>query len=80
MTTNIDKAGRLVAAATEEDELVTQGAEKMLTTPPENCAADIIKGLRRGHNRILTGNNSSTMFWLARLFPNSYPKLLKLLG
>jgi NAD(P)-dependent dehydrogenase (short-subunit alcohol dehydrogenase family) len=78
--TNIDKAGRLVAAATEEDELVNQGAEDLLITPPEDCAADIIKGLRRGHNRILTGNKSSTMFWLARLLPNSYPKILKLLG
>jgi short-subunit dehydrogenase len=52
-------------------------AEKTLITPPEKCAADIINGLRRGNNRIITGNKSTSMWWMARLFPNSYPALLK---
>ena len=42
--------------------------------------ADIIRGLRKGSNRIITGNKASTMFWMTRLFPNSYPQLLRLLG
>ena len=78
--TNIEKASRLCAAATEEDSLFSQKSEKMLQTPPEDCAADIIRGLRKGSNRIITGNKSSTMFWMGRLFPNAYPRLLRLLS
>jgi hypothetical protein len=52
----------------------------MLQTPPADCAADIIRGLRNGKRRILTGKYSRTMFWLARWLPNSYPRLLKMLG
>jgi short-subunit dehydrogenase len=58
-----------------EEEQVSASAEKMLLTSPEHCAADILKGIRRGR-RILTGNKSTTMFWLARLLPNAYPRVL----
>jgi NAD(P)-dependent dehydrogenase (short-subunit alcohol dehydrogenase family) len=78
--TNIEKAGRVCAAATDEDRLIAASAEKMLQTPPADCAADIIRGLRNGKRRILTGKYSRTMFWLARWLPNSYPRLLKMLG
>ncbi len=77
--TNIEKGGRTCAAASDEDRKLAAHAEKLLQTPPEDGAADIIRGLRRGDRRIITGNKSSTMFWLARLFPNTYPKLLSLL-
>ncbi len=75
--TNIDRDGRVCAAATEQDTAFEKESEKLLQTPPKDCAADIIRGLRSGRKRILTGNKSSTMFWMARLFPNSYPKLLR---
>lgn len=78
--TNIDKAGRVCAAATDQDREFAAQAEKLLQTPPADCAADIIRGLRQGKRRILTGNKSTTMFWLARWFPNTYPRLLKNLG
>jgi len=78
--TNIEKAGKMCAAATAEDAKVASIADALLVTPPEQCAADIIRGLRRGHNRIVTGNKSSTMFWLSRLLPNAYPRILSLLG
>jgi NAD(P)-dependent dehydrogenase (short-subunit alcohol dehydrogenase family) len=78
--TSIEKSGRTCAAATDEDRRFSQSAAKLLRTPPEDCAADIIRGLRKGKKRIVTGNKSSTMFWMARLFPNSYPQLLRLLG
>jgi hypothetical protein len=48
----------------------------MLLTSPQHCAADILKGIRRGDRRIPTGNKSITMFWLARLLPNAYPRVL----
>jgi len=78
--TSIEKAGRSCAAATDADRLFSGQAEKLLKTPPQDCAADIIRGLRKGSNRIITGNKSSTMFWLARLFPNMYPRLLRTLA
>lgn len=78
--TNIERAGRVCAAATEADREFSTQAEKLLKTPPADCAADIIRGLRKGKKRILTGNKSTTMFWMARWFPNSYPRLLKMLG
>jgi len=76
--TNIEKAGRRVKAAGADEEKFSQTAAKLLVTPPEDRAADIIKGLRNGNKRIVTGYRSATMFWLPRLFPNAYPTLLKL--
>ena len=78
--TNIEKSGRLCQAATEADSQFSKNAEKLLKTPPAECAADIIRGLRKGSNRIITGHRSGAMFWMGRLVPNFYPRLLRLLG
>ncbi len=78
--TNIGRTGRSCAAATEVDVEFARKADDLLRTPPDHCAADIIRGLRKGSNRIITGNKASTMFWMTRLFPNRYPQLLRLLG
>jgi NAD(P)-dependent dehydrogenase (short-subunit alcohol dehydrogenase family) len=75
--TNIEKAGRRAAAAGTEEAAFEGLAEKMLLTPPEDCAADIVAGIERGKKRILTGSKSTTLFWLSRLMPNGYPALLK---
>ena len=75
--TNIEKAGRRVKDAGDEEATFAAMGEKMLLTPPEECASDIINGMRKGHKRIITGNKSTTMFWMARLFPNLYPTILK---
>ena len=78
--TNIDKAGRRAAVAGREERIFERGAEKLLLTPPEECAADIIAGILRGDKRILTGNKSTMLYWLSRLLPNSYPKILRMLA
>ncbi len=78
--TNIEKAGRRVLLAGVEEAKFQEMGQKLLITPPEECAADIIRGMRNGEKRIITGNKSSTMFWLARLFPNSYPAILRLVA
>ncbi len=78
IATNIERAGRRVKAAGPQEEEFAQLTAKMLRTPPERCAADIINGVRKGNKRIVTGYKSSTMFWLPRLFPNAYPSLLKM--
>ena len=64
---NLETAGRRVKAAGAEEDGFSRTAEKVLTTPPEECAADIIKGLRKGNKRIVTGNKSTSMFWMARV-------------
>lgn len=78
--TSIEKSGRSCADATDEDRQFSGQSDKLLVTPPADCAADILKGLLKGKKRIITGNKSSTMFWMARLFPNSYPSLLRFLA
>lgn len=75
--TNLEKAGRRVKAAGPEEEAFSAKASKVLLTPPEECAADIVRGIRKGNKRIITGNKSTTMFWMSRLFPDAYPSLLQ---
>ena len=78
--TSIDKTGRLAKAAGLEEARFASLAEKMLLTPPEDCAAAIIAGIERGDRRIVTGNLSKPLFWLSRLFPNRYPAILRRLA
>jgi NAD(P)-dependent dehydrogenase (short-subunit alcohol dehydrogenase family) len=78
--TNIEKAARYCAAASA-DEFRFQGlADKMLVTPPEKCAADILAGIEKGKRRILTGSKSASFFWLTRLLPNRYPAVLRFMA
>ena len=78
--TNIETAGRRCKDSGSEEAMFSEKAVKLLTTPPEVCAAAIMKGVRKGKRRIITGNASTTMFLMSRLFPNTYPALLKMLG
>lgn len=75
--TNIESNGRRVKAAGAEEDAVVGLAGKSLLTPPEECAADIIKGIRNGKRRIITGNKSKILSWMPRLLPDMYPALLK---
>jgi NAD(P)-dependent dehydrogenase (short-subunit alcohol dehydrogenase family) len=78
--TNIEKAGRRCAASGSEEAAFDGMADKMLITPPEKCAADIISGVERGKKRVITGNKSSSLYWLSRLLPNGYPAILKMIA
>lgn len=78
--TAIDKAGRRCAAAGIEESTFDVMAADMLITPPEDCAADIIAGVESGKRRIVTGHKSTSLYWLSRLLPGSYPGLLKKLS
>jgi NAD(P)-dependent dehydrogenase (short-subunit alcohol dehydrogenase family) len=78
--TNIEKAGRRCAAAGEEEARFSMLADKLLKTPPEQCAADIIAGVERGKRRIITGHKSTSLYWLTRLMPNRYPAVLKMIA
>jgi short-subunit dehydrogenase len=78
--TNIERAGRRVKLANQQEVEFAAKAEKMLVTPPEECAHDILRGIEAGKQRILTGYRSRTVHWISRLFPNSYPSLFKYLN
>lgn len=78
--TGFEKVARICAAADAEEARFVELAGTLLKTSPEDCATDILDGIRRGRKRVITGNKSSTMFWMSRLFPNSYPRLLKMLA
>lgn len=72
--TNIEKAGRRCAAygADEERFFGAAPVDDLLTTPPEDCARDIVQGVARGRKRIITGNKSTTLWWLSRVAPDQY--------
>ena len=78
--TRFEAAGRRCAAAGEEEDELSRSAQKLLTTPPEVCASDIIAGIERGDKRVLTGNKSRSLSWLSRILPDHYPALLKRLA
>jgi NAD(P)-dependent dehydrogenase (short-subunit alcohol dehydrogenase family) len=78
--TNIERAGRRVKLANHQEVEFAAKAEKMLVTPPEDCAKDILHGIEAGKKRILTGYRSRTVHWISRLLPNSYPSLFKYLN
>ena len=78
--TAIATAGRMCARAGQEESSFEGMGDKLLVTPPEDCAADILEGVRKGRRRIVTGNKSSTLAWIARLFPDRYPTLLRWLS
>ncbi|MES2149314.1 MAG: SDR family oxidoreductase [Pseudomonadota bacterium] len=75
--TNIERTGRRVKLANHQETEFVGKAEKMLVTPPEDCAEDILRGVEAGKRRILTGYRSGMVHFITRWFPNSYPSLLK---
>jgi short-subunit dehydrogenase len=74
--TNIERASRRCANAGVIEDLMDAANQRTLVTPPERCAADILRGIQKGRRRVITGCRSSTIDWLARLLPESYPRLL----
>ena len=74
------EGARLALSDVNEQGLDGAVVEKMLLTSPDDCAADIIAGLKRGDKRILTGYKSSTLSWLSRLVPDHYHAVLNLLA
>ncbi len=74
--TNIERATRRCKNTGEAEARTDEAMSRILTTTPERCATDIVAGLKAGKRRILTGKRSSSIDWIARLLPNSYPRLI----
>ena len=78
--TNIGKAAPLGRFAGDYEKSLLEKAGRLLITPPEECAHDIVEGVARGRKRILTGKNARKTALLVRLLPTSYGVLLRRYG
>jgi short-subunit dehydrogenase len=74
--TNIERASRHCQHSGAIEAGMDAALARTLVTPPKRCAADILRGIRNGKRRVITGYRSSAIDWLARLLPESYPRLL----
>ena len=78
--TTIEQVGRRRRRSGELEAQFSALAAKLLVTPPERCAADILNGVRRGKKCVITGNQSRSLFWLSRLMPKSHHSIVKLIA
>ncbi len=77
INTGFDQRARYCAASGERERAMGDKAATMMRTTPDECAAEILAGIRKGKRRIVAGRLSSLMFWLPRLFPSNYHRFLK---
>jgi short-subunit dehydrogenase len=54
--------------------------DKIAITSAEKAAEAIVKGAAKGKRRVMVGNDARVISFIQRLFPSSYPKLVKLIG
>jgi NAD(P)-dependent dehydrogenase (short-subunit alcohol dehydrogenase family) len=81
INTNIAKNSLQARHTGELEQRLMKGVGGKLTTTPQDCARQIIRGLQAGKNRLLVGSGSKVTMRLARLLPNSYGIVLRrLLG
>lgn len=63
------------------EQRLMKGVGGKLVTTPQECADQIIRGLRSGKNRLLVGHGAKATQRLTRLLPNRYGLVLRrLLG
>jgi short-subunit dehydrogenase len=77
INTGFDSRARFCAASGETERVMVEKAAATMRTTPEQCAAEILAGIRKGKRRIVAGRLSGLLFWLPRLFPDNYHRFLK---
>jgi NAD(P)-dependent dehydrogenase (short-subunit alcohol dehydrogenase family) len=80
INTGFEGPSRMAAAAGSCEQAMKVKAATLMLTTPAQCAAEILRGIRRGKRRIVTGQYANLLFWLPRLFPDRYPRFLKSLA
>lgn len=80
INTGFDSRVRFASKAGEFERATQNKVSGQMRTTPDECAAEILQGIRKGHRRIVVGRFSSVLFWLPRLLPESYHGVLKLLA
>lgn len=77
INTGFETRSRMSAASGERERAMRARAATLMSTSPDDCAAAILDGVRRGKRRIVTGRHSRLLFLLPRLMPSAYPRFLK---
>ncbi len=77
--TNIKANTRMAANANHEEERYAGVGDKIMRTRPEDLVAEILAGVERGDKRIVPGYLAGRIFWLSRLLPNSYDRLVRMM-
>jgi NAD(P)-dependent dehydrogenase (short-subunit alcohol dehydrogenase family) len=77
INTNIDKNSLRAQHVGALEQKLMKGVKAKLTTTPQDCAHQIIRGLRSGKNRLLVGAGAKATHRLSRLLPNSYGVVLR---
>jgi NAD(P)-dependent dehydrogenase (short-subunit alcohol dehydrogenase family) len=77
INTNIDKNSLRARHVGAMEQKLMKSVKSKLTTTPQDCARQIIRGLQSGKNRLLVGSGAKTLHRISRLFPNSYGALLR---
>ncbi|MEX0644576.1 MAG: SDR family NAD(P)-dependent oxidoreductase, partial [Parvularculaceae bacterium] len=82
VATNIAKRAEIDAlpsgASSRED--VVARFDKIAITSPEKAAETIVNGAARGARRVIVGRDARLISLIQRLFPQSYPKIVKFMG
>ena len=77
INTGFENRSRVAEKVGQRERLMLQLAPGLMQTTPAQCAREILAGIRRGKRRIVTGRHSNLLYWLPRLFPASYPRLIR---
>lgn len=56
---------------------IKEGTLKQMSTPPRDCAKQLVAGLQRGDKRLLVGAGAHAIHRISRLFPNSYGSIMR---
>jgi NAD(P)-dependent dehydrogenase (short-subunit alcohol dehydrogenase family) len=78
--TDIAKSALMGKHAGQVERNMMAKTDKLLVTPAADCVRDILVGIERGRDRIVTGKLSSVAALLPRLFPRGYHRVLQALG
>jgi short-subunit dehydrogenase len=77
--TNIKASTRMAARAGAEEERYAGVGDKIMRTKPEDLVTEILAGVERGDKRIVAGYLAGRIFWLSRVLPNSYDRLVRMM-
>jgi short-subunit dehydrogenase len=77
--TSIKANTRMAAKANHEEDRYAAVGDKIMRTTPDDLVAEILAGVERGARRIVPGYLAGRIFWLSRLLPNSYDRLVRMM-
>ncbi|BAI74625.1 short-chain type dehydrogenase/reductase (plasmid) [Azospirillum sp. B510] len=77
INTNISRNSTHARNENDQDRRLARAMLSQMTTSPEDCAREIVKGLLNGDKRLLVGSGARTLYRMSRLLPDSYDALIR---